>query len=122
MENYVTYEQAVKLKELGFNWKTFAFYLGNKLNTEIPSWQITNTTDLSIISAPTLSQVQKWLLKEKKIYIEIYCTNYLNNFGYELKFDYDSNKRYCTQGFKHPDEALYRGIDDAIKYIEENDT
>ncbi|MCH5167885.1 MAG: hypothetical protein J1F35_08405 [Erysipelotrichales bacterium] len=120
MEDYVTYEQAKKLKELGFDWKTHAFYLGTTLVNDISDYKITNSTDLPIISAPTLTQAQKWFLEENKIYIEIYSTNYLTNFGYELKFDYEPIKRYCAQAFLNPNEALSSGIDDAINYIEEN--
>lgn len=73
------------------------------------------------ISAPTLAQVQKWCLEEKKIYIEIYCTNYLTNFGYELQFDYASNKHYNTQGFVNPNEALSAGIDEALELLKKKE-
>ena len=120
-EDFVTYEQAIALEKMGFfdgDWSYGYFTIEDKISLERigKSWHLP-----FLCPAPNLTQVQNWFFEEKKIYIEIYCTNYLNNFGYELKFDYDSNKKYCTQGFISPNEALSRGIDDAIKYIEEND-
>ena len=122
-EDFVTYEQADKLCDLGFDYKCIAYYdeEGFEIGSECPTNYNSNRYRYNIISAPTLSQVQKWFFEEKKIYIEIDCTNELRNFGYELKFEYDFNKRYCTQGYRNPNEALSQGINDAIRYIEEND-
>lgn len=116
-EDFVTYEQAKKLADLGFDYRCIACYDEEEFDYT-GEYNNYNSGHYDLISAPTITQAQKWLFEEKKIYIEIYCTNYLNNFGYELKFDYDSNNHYCTQGFINSNEALSRGIDDAIRYLE----
>ena len=119
MEDFVTYEQAEKLCDLGFDYKCMCCYDEGDFEI-VPAYSNYNSTDYryNLISAPTLAQVQKWFFEEKKIYIEIYAADYLNSFGYELKFDWADNHRYCCQGYKTPREALSAGIDDALKYLE----
>lgn len=103
-EDFVTYDQAVQLKELGFDGEcsnNAMRYLG--------------------VETPTLNQAQNWFFEKNKIYIEIYAGDYLNSFGYELKFDWADNHRYCCQGYKTPKEALSAGIDATLKYLENYD-
>lgn len=77
-EDYVSYEQAVKLKELGFDWKCTHFYNSTmEFPNEILSIERHNcieiydysNVDIFLYSAPTLYQVQKWLREVKKIII-----------------------------------------------------
>ena len=44
---FIPYEQALQLKELGFNEQCFGYYVGNELITSIN--EILNSTDLLII-------------------------------------------------------------------------
>lgn len=65
-EDFVTYRQAVKLKELGFDWETYAHYHFNKIDglpDKYPdvTFDNYNCSSLEMYSAPTLSQAQKWL-------------------------------------------------------------
>ena len=71
MEDYVTFEQATKLKELGFDWKTWIYYDedDNELTESISSVDWNGETDS--ISVPTLAQASKWL-REKGITILLY--------------------------------------------------
>lgn len=127
MEDYVTFEQAVKLKELGFDWECNHYYQDNDQSLHPNFYENFNkhskliTDDEKLIkvtlySAPTLSQAQKWLREVKRIYVEI-SRYHLNNFAYELKFDYDSNHRYCCQGFMTPEDALSKGIDATLELL-----
>lgn len=125
-EDYVSYEQAGKLKELGFDWITYAFYLGNVLNTKVPSWQITNTTDLPIISAPTLSQVQKWLREIKGIHlwVESEPNEYHGEIWYviyildENKWSYPtiSGERYHNTY----EQALLHGVNKVFELLKDD--
>lgn len=56
MEDFVTFEIAKKLKEKGFEWV--------KITTYNPKTKVRNNHH-----EPTISQVLKWLRKEKKIHI-----------------------------------------------------
>ena len=92
MEDFVSYELAVKLKEKGFKEKCLAYYdiddnVGLLHNTqygdEYSPYQYTDllqshNTDTTVVQpddsenccdAPTISQVLKWL-REEKIYVE----------------------------------------------------
>lgn len=73
-EEYVSYEQAVKLKELGFDYKCYDFFTEDvKLPlSEIKPFPKPKNWNESEdkISAPRLDQVQKWLREIKGIDIE----------------------------------------------------
>lgn len=73
MEDFVTYEQALRLKELGFDWKCGFHYDSLELNHPL------NETKYRVIygkttffKAPTLSQAQKWL-RENGIEVGVFA-------------------------------------------------
>ena len=73
MEDFVPFEIAIKIKENGFNIPFYFYYrTDDKL---LRHANITNPlvygdeVDDEVIIAPTISQVLKWLRKEKKIHI-----------------------------------------------------
>lgn len=69
-EDFVPYELAVKLKEKGFKQFCSHYYKTKckDLFMVFPSEDWSDTKER--INAPTISQVLKWLRKEKKIHIE----------------------------------------------------
>lgn len=71
MEDFVTYDLALKLKDKGFNWICSHYYRTKckDLFMVFPSEDWSNTEER--INAPTISQVLKWLIEEKKIYLEL---------------------------------------------------
>lgn len=86
MEDFVTFEMAKKLREKGFREECLIHY-GNtggfypniidtydRLNQELDYTDFLNCfnagNSIGLIDAPTISQVLKWLRKEKKISIE----------------------------------------------------
>ena len=122
MEDYVTYEQAVKLKELGFDWVVTHFY-----DSEVPQDgcikgrvpQDFNVMALvSLASAPTLAQATKWL-RSKNIEVYSYYDYTTKSWIFEV----------CTIGEPHfngyhsddfglnkstYEEAISAGIDIAL--------
>ena len=96
-EDFAPFELAVKLKAKGFKEKCIAYYW-EKINEHTPSFLAEdnmpedglNILDLlsnhnqaewsPFIDAPTISQVLKWLRKEKKMHMEI--------FLYDRKYSY----------------------------------
>lgn len=139
MEDFVTYEQAKALKELGFNWKCNHYY-----NTETKEF-IENHNDYSpedsfsdcssydnhnscwnCISAPTLAQAQKWLSEVKGITMlvsiatnkETYITKkvfYFKWFNSEFILCGVSKCHYATYN-----EALSEAINKAIELLKTN--
>ena len=110
-DDYVTYEQALRLKELGFNNPTIASYSKDGIFTferfdsnSLRSYlSINNYNDEDQVylykeedvdcSAPTLYEVQKWLRETKEIQIEItYNAHY---------------KAYATNAFTNTGEIIY---------------
>ena len=94
MEEFVTYDIALKLKEKGFKEKCFAYYFpeGSELcfnktpfgggivedclfsNNSLP----VECVGSDFIDLPTVSQVLKWLRKEKKLYVFIDFCQHIN--------------------------------------------
>lgn len=85
--DFVTQQIAQKLKEKGFKEKVYGYYHKEHLFQIHPERDM-NDSDKRC-SAPTISQVLKWLREEKKIYIGISYmpkipneTGVLNDFYY----------------------------------------
>ena len=88
IKNFVTYEQALTLKKLGFREKCLYYYFNGALypndvyahridrnsfhrryNVESLGKVRNIAKEPLVCDAPTLSQAQKWLIKEKKYYV-----------------------------------------------------
>lgn len=75
-EDIVTFEQAKKLAELGFDYKVHLYYqLRDKELLENVrkdyNWKARNNIErCTIVSCPTLSQAQKWLRDVKSIFVQ----------------------------------------------------
>lgn len=75
MEEYVSFEIAKKLEELGFDYTCLRYYsVDNKKLKKNEYWAYEDR-----IFAPMISQALKWLREEKDIHIEIYA----NATGYD---------------------------------------
>lgn len=135
MENkdYVTYAQAKKLKELGFNWEVdFYYYKGDCADDEVWVYPTSQGENCNVnghgrerkISRPSLWEAQKWLREGKGI--AVYVIPRFRN-GYEVAakelrkciidthylFDlWDSTKPYPTYEL-----ALSSGISAALEIL-----
>lgn len=127
-EDFVTYEQAVKLKELGFDWKCLYFYpitsaLGIKRNCshgDFNSIQMSFDSKYGeIFSAPTLAQAQKWLRNVKKADIIVTLEDETDD-PYQVEVYIN---KVCVSGhwrhgfFTDFDEALSVGISKALELL-----
>lgn len=74
MEDFVTFEIAKKLKEKGFNEPCYKYYQKGVLDSD-DCWNRYNKGTADRCSAPTISQVLKWLREEKDIFIELEYIN-----------------------------------------------
>ena len=133
-EDFVTYDQAVRLKELGFNWKCNHTYDNatqkRHEHTEddyyvSPYHDFNNETygvPLGHISAPTLSLAQKWLRETKNLIVETNVVAYVSNQYRprlvrkgvdEYHIDYPLEETY--------DKALETGITKALEIIQKEE-
>lgn len=107
MEDFVPYELAVKLKEKGFDWDTREIYERNILACIYEDYP-----------KPTISQVLKWLRKEKKIVISILPSSFNNTTSlsnyyyvvYDIK-EYFWDKYEYSQSFETYEECELRAIE-----------
>ena len=127
-EDYVSFETAKLLKEMGFDEEVLTYYI---YDTESKSyefrfddrWDNPNNFPGDCVSAPTLQMAMKWLREAHKIHIQIWI---LEENGYWFDIEKILNARY-----KH--KSLYStGLEDiyfnsyeeaceaAIKYCLEN--
>lgn len=96
MEDFVTFNLAKKLKEKGFDYPCIGHYFNNQLY--IAHYQNAFHSDKNeTFDAPTISQVLKWLRKEKSIHVELIL--WTNGWYYEVWcFEYNENdKEYDTK-------------------------
>ena len=68
-EQFVTYEIARSLKELGFNETTMAFFANEEL---FPKSMFEDNKSKWYISAPLWQQVIDWLWEKHKIFVTMY--------------------------------------------------
>ena len=125
MEDFVTYEQAIKLKELGFVWKCFGYYLYD--DDEVRFGETPKEYNYIVgndhISAPTLAQVQKWLREVKGISVEPVSCWYEDNVSDNMVWSSficslkDKSGFVQTADFNTYEETLSAGIDKVIQFL-----
>ena len=134
MEDFVTYEQAEKLADLGFDYKCIACYNEEEFDYtgEYSNYNLGYYHD-NLISAPNIYQAQKWLREKHDIIVlvDTYFKNYMNEDFSKAEFEYvivDMNNNALRKAshenkelFEFYENALSAGISKAIEYIEEND-
>ena len=123
-EDYVSFEQAVKLKELGFDWDCNHWYHPLETDKIIECQTYCNHNSFERpYSAPTLYQAQKWL-REKEIEVGVFAEfdgelqtgkwvwlmRKFNTHLYDTVFPEDIN--YDTY-----EQALSAGIDEALELL-----
>ena len=135
-KEFCDYETSVALKELGFREKCPTYYdtednVGLLLNTEWSSDYMpcqfidcleshnSNTSDEnSYIDAPTIYQAQKWLMEDKKLFVEVTLGTFDQTYLWEICNT--ENSDLITGGFSSYDtyeEALSEGIKNAIEML-----
>lgn len=128
MEDYVTFNQAVKLKELGFdgfddNWDCDYWYYYSYENSNEPIFERREITDYYDVEkswyAPTLAQAQKWL-REKGIILLVYASSNLEtgaSYFYHIFKEKSLIDIEAVKAYKIYEEALSEGINDAIELL-----
>lgn len=86
MEDFISYELAVKLKDLGYNTPFFFFY---RTDDQLIHHAMVGkplvygeNIDNEVVIAPTIYQVLKWLRKEKNLHIAVNIWG--RTWGYDI--------------------------------------
>ena len=134
-EDFVTYKQALALKKLGFIDDCLYFYelcktpIPNSYDSGVEKVFVNKLLESKnekypaiegICDAPTLSQAQKWLRKEKNLYVcsEIDITNKEYNKYFWTIYSLPSKQQtYVSKIYNSPEEALSEGIDAALELL-----
>lgn len=135
-KEFCDYETSVALKELGFREECPTYYdtednVGLLLNTQwtsdympcqfidcLESHNSNTSDDNSYVDAPTLSKAHKWLLEEKKLFVEVTMSTFDQTYLWEICNT--ENSDLITGGFSSYDtyeEALSEGIKKAIEIL-----
>lgn len=108
-EDFVTFELAVKLKEKEFNYKCHYCYKNSIIMSHC-SEPLNHNADAITYSAPTISQVLKWLREEKAISVEPCATPY-NCWYYMIKCKGKIKATYMDNKYKTYEGAAIAGIE-----------
>ena len=99
-EDFITYNLAIKLKKKGFDWR-----IGYAYDNSGECMYTVTEYDVDYIPAPTITQVLKWLRKEKCIDVEIHAAT--DMLGTKAYMPYVST--YTTfKLYEDDDEIRYR--------------
>lgn len=135
-EDFVTYEQALALKKLGFVEKCLYYYNANAqiVANERDYQEEVSVKDLytsyngeytsyNRVDAPTLAQAQKWLRKEKDIIVLATCDlDYKNGHSWYWLIDVNFEVEDPNRSHNSYEEALSAGIDKCLKLLENEKT
>ena len=98
-EDFVTFEQALALKKLGFCEEAIGKYVDCPNDPTLFNGMLYQSWNLEKdeILAPTLAQAQKWLRKEKKLSIEPFSSLKKGKYTFEIInvdtcYEYNSSK------------------------------
>lgn len=124
-EDFVKFNQAMKLAKLGFDYETFMYYqvsdgelIDNGLRKDF-NWKVRNNPERSTsLSCPTLSQACKWI-RSKGISVHVYINGIRNMFYNEI-WETKCNGRStgASELFDSYEEAQSAGIDIALEILE----
>ena len=120
-EDFVTYEQALALKKLGFDLKTEYYFskLAGINFSNVPE-NFNNTFVNGVCSAPTLAQAQKWLRECKDLIVipNPYRDCKRNVVWYFTIFNSGNYKH--SPVYNSYEESLSAGITECLKFLENN--
>jgi hypothetical protein len=124
----VTFEQAKRLKELGFDYPVIRWYSANVVNERVKnhawksSWDAdhNHSTGETKASAPTVALVLKWIREEKNIVCHVITQ--MKRFRLEYRFLYRLNyaqvkSRECYIGYEAAESAL---LDELLDILEKD--
>ena len=122
-KQFVKYDTAIKLKELGFDYKCFGYYLSDGMYYMFEGYTRKNSELLICTTAPLYQQVINWLREKHNIHIvatpKIMWPDRMVGTEYENQI-YKDNKTYGDDGVRDYYETIEWCLEKAINLIENN--
>ena len=101
-KEFIHYEQALALKELGFDEPCFGYYTGDTMHFVLrPLMLRANELESYVVTAPTFSQAFRWFREKHNLFCEI-------------QIDRTTEPKFCFDIFKYE----YFGNYEQIKIVE----
>jgi len=128
----VTFEQAKRLKKLGFDWEIFEFYAENgnsnhwkNAKYDMPkNWNIMHDYKSYDIfySAPTVALALKWMRDVKGIRCSLNQVLIFGKTSNRYSFSYNKTYgcEYCTQEFDTYESAESTLLDELLRILEKD--
>lgn len=129
IEQFVTYEIALKLKELGFDEECFAIFFkgilnnGRTVNYISDDWQSSfyknkinsESNSIDIVSAPLWQQAFDWFREKHNMYIEITYEGGLQKdtslYSFQIWSNQTSDKSDKMDYYKAREQAILKAIE-----------
>jgi hypothetical protein len=118
-KEFVTYEQALALKELGFNEECFGYYVITTLL--ITTDNVYNSKEIPVIKAPLKQQVFRWFREKYELYYRISGVKQ-SQYHYSIDYQYKDGKWGMMAGdVTTYEEAENACIDKLIEIAKQQD-
>ena len=115
-KEFIPYEQALELKELGFDEQCLAYYLADTLFTSNDI--VYNSTDIPVIKAPLYQQVFRWF-REKHNLKSWVQEHTADTFIYEIRphvlTQYKQGETYVYNNYEEAELECLKKLIEIIK-------
>lgn len=102
-KEFVPYEEALALKELGFDEPCFAIYVDKQL--QINATYQNHLEFKGWVAAPTFSQAFRWFREKHSLHSNVKCINTTYNNHFRFEIESNSETLYCRNLFDTHEEA-----------------
>ena len=104
-KEFVPYEEAVALKELGFDEPCLSYWDDDKVFELNPEFLKGSEMDSTWLARPTFSQAFRWFREKHNLHSNVKCINTTYNNHFRFEIESNSETLYCRNLFDTHEEA-----------------
>ena len=116
-KEFIPYKQALALKKLGFDEPCFGFYIAGQLMVTTDS--VYNSTDISVLKAPTFSQAFRFFREKYKLHSTITSISQ-ESWQWHITKPGESLGKLYEEDFYNYEEAEVACLRKLIEILKEN--
>ena len=102
-KEFAPYEEALALKELGFDQPCFGYFILGQLF--VTSDTVYNSLCIPVCKAPTYSQSFRWFRENHKLHSNIKCVDTVTNKHFRYEIEYNGDTLVCRNRIESHEEA-----------------